>query len=206
MRPRGRSRAALARTAISLVVFLPACSLVPPIDFERMIYQDKFIVWQHCRYLPRGQVLQPPPEGVVAHDAPVGPAAVLTGIDHGAYDAEIPIPVTRDLLLAGRKRFEIYCAACHGLRGDGNSIVAENMDLRRPPAIAGPAARSLPSGRIYQVIDDGYGLMRSYAEDLVSPEERWSVVAYLRALQLSRGVKLDALPPDVREEAERKLR
>jgi mono/diheme cytochrome c family protein len=196
----------LVRAALSLVVFLPACSLLPPIDFERMIYQDRFTVWQRCRYLPRGQVLQPPPEGTVPRDAPVGAAAVLTGIDHGGYDAEIPIPVTRDLLLAGRKRFEIYCAACHGLSGDGVSIVAENMDLRRPPAIAGPAARSLPPGRIYQVVDEGYGLMRSYAEDLVSPEERWSVVAYLRALQLSRGVNLDSLPPDVRREAERELR
>ncbi len=63
-----------------------------------------------------------------------------------------------------------------------------------------------PPGRVYEVIDQGYGLMRSYAEDLTTPDERWSVVAYLRALQVSRGTKLDALPPDVREEAERQIR
>ncbi len=202
-RPRGLR---LARNALWLAAFLPACSLVPPIDFQRMIYQNRFTTWQRCGYFRDGRALQEPPEGTVARGAPTGTPAELTGLDHGAYVDDIPIPVTRDLLLAGRKRFEIYCAACHGLRGDGVSIVAENMDLRRPPAIAGSAARRLPSGRIYQVVDEGYGLMRSYAEDLVSPEERWSVVAYLRALQLSQGVKLDALPPDVRGEAERQLR
>jgi hypothetical protein len=80
------------------------------------------------------------------------------------------------------------------------------MELRRPPAIAGVAARALPVGRVYQVIGEGYGLMRSYAEDLGAPEERWSVVAYLQALQVSSSVPLDALPPEVRQEAERQLR
>jgi mono/diheme cytochrome c family protein len=108
--------------------------------------------------------------------------------------------------MAGAARFEIYCAPCHGLRGDGESVVAGNMDLRRPPSIVGPAAQAFPAGRIYQVIDNGYGLMRPYREDLITPEERWSVVAYLRALTLSHGVPLDALPPEIRREAERQLR
>jgi mono/diheme cytochrome c family protein len=80
------------------------------------------------------------------------------------------------------------------------------MDLRKPPAIAGPTARALPPGRVYQVINEGYGLMRAYAEDLVSPEERWSVVAYLEALDLSQGVALGTLPPELRREAEEALR
>jgi hypothetical protein len=79
------------------------------------------------------------------------------------------------------------------------------MDLRKPPSLVDARMRARPDGRVYQVITLGYGLMRSYAEDLVSPEERWSVVAYLRALQLSHAVPLAALPPEARQEAERQL-
>jgi mono/diheme cytochrome c family protein len=150
--------------------------------------------------------MRTPPAGTLPRDEPAGDPALTRGVVGDAYVSDIPVPVTSDLLLAGKARFEIFCAPCHGARGDGQSTVAANMDLRKPPAIAGPAARALPTGRIYQVVHEGYGLMRSYAEDLVSPEERWAVVAYLRALQLSRGVSLSSLPPSLREEAERHLR
>ena len=206
---RGRERgvggvrsAARARLALGVLVFLPACAVLPPIDFQRMIDQDRFQVWQHCAFFADGRAMRTPPEGTVPRDAPLGDPAVVDG----AYAAEIPLTMTRPLLEAGKARFEAFCAPCHGLRGDGESVVAHTMDLRRPPAIAGSASRALPPGRIYQVIDQGYGLMRSYAEDLTTPEERWAVVAYLRALQVSHGVPLDTLPPDLRREAERQLR
>jgi mono/diheme cytochrome c family protein len=147
-----------------------------------------------------------PPDGTLPRDAPPRGAALVTFEHGGAYVEEIPVSITRDLLHTGKDRFEIYCAPCHGLTGDGASIVGETMDLRRPPAIAGRAARRLPVGRIFQVIEEGYGLMRSYAEDLTTPEERWAVVAYLEALQLSHGVAVDTLPPEVRREVERHLR
>lgn len=190
------------RLALLLACLLPACSLLPPIDFQRMIYQDRFQVWQRCAFFADGRAMRTPPAGTLPRDATPGGA----GVSGGAYLAQIPLPVTRPFLLEGKDRFEIYCAPCHGLLGDGSSVVAANMNLRRPPALVGPLAGELPPGRIYQVIDEGYGLMRSYAEDLTAPEERWAVVAYLRALQLSHGVALDSLPPDVRREAERQLR
>jgi mono/diheme cytochrome c family protein len=201
-----RRRLGATRLLLLVACFGPACSALPPVDLQRMIYQDRCTVWQRCPYLPGEQELQPPPEGTRPRSAPTGDPALIEGIAGGAYVEDVPLPLTRDLLRAGRDRYETFCAACHGLRGDGASIVAENMDLRRPPAIAGAAARSLPVGRVYRVIGHGYGLMRSYAEDLGTPEERWSVVAYLLALQESHGVPLDALPPEVRAEAERQLR
>jgi mono/diheme cytochrome c family protein len=185
---------------------LPACTVLPPVDLERMIYQQRYDVWQRCPYLPEGRELQPPPEGAIARDAPRAEGPAATGVVDGAYVEVIPLPVTRELLVAGRARFEISCAPCHGIRGNGVSVAATNMDLRRPPALAGRDASPLPSGRVYQVIREGYGLMRPYAEDLTSPEERWSVVAYLRALELSQATRLDALPRDVRQEAEEHLR
>jgi mono/diheme cytochrome c family protein len=195
-----------ARAALLIMLFLPGCDVLPPIDFQRMIYQDRFTVWQHCAYFPDGRELQAPPEHTIPRDAPSGPEGLITGLERGAYLEELPLPLTRALLLSGRARFETYCAVCHGIRGDGASVVAEAMTLRRPPALAGPDAHRHAPGHVYQVIGEGYGLMRSYAEDLTTPEERWSVVAYLLALQTSQGVPLDALPPEARQEAERKLR
>jgi hypothetical protein len=180
--------------------------MLPPVDYQRMIYQNKFTTWQACPYFEDGRVMRTPPAGTLPRDEPVGDPALTRGVVGDAYVSDMPVAVTWDLLRAGQARYEIFCAPCHGLRGDGRSTVALNMDLRRPPPIAGPAARVLPPGRVYQVVHEGYGLMRSYAEDLVSPEERWAVVAYLEALQLSRGVSLPSLPPSLREEAERHLR
>ena len=194
------------RLALAILCFLPACSAFPTVDFQRMINQDRFQVWQHCVYFEDGMAMRTPPEGTLPRDAPTGDPARNQGIAGGLYVTAVPLPVDRDLLVAGQARFETYCAPCHGLRGDGQSIVALNMDLRKPPAIAGTAARALPDGRVYQVITEGYGLMRSYSADLVSPEERWAVVAYLRALQLSHGVPLASLPPEARQAAERQLR
>ncbi len=202
-RPR---RPARARAALLILLLLPGCEVLPPIDFQRMIYQDRFTVWQRCAFFPDGRELQTPPEHTVPRDAPAGPEGLVTGMEGGVHLQEIPLPLTRALLLSGRDRFEIFCAPCHGIRGDGASVVAETMTLRRPPPLAGQAARRYAVGAVYQVIDEGYGLMRSYAEDLTTPEERWSVVAYLLALQTSHGIPLDALPPEAQREAERQIR
>jgi mono/diheme cytochrome c family protein len=195
-----------ARAALVGLLLLPACTALPPVDLQRMISQDRFKVGERCPYLPHDQELQPPPEGAIARDAPSAGAPIDTGVEDGAYLAEVPLPVTRDFVIAGKARFETFCAPCHGLRGNGVSVAALNMDLRRPPALVGREARALPAGRILQVIRDGYGLMRSYGDALPTPEERWAVVAYLRALELSQGTSLDHLPADVREEAEKELR
>lgn len=195
-----RNRLAALSTALAALA-LAGCDTFPPIDFQRMIVQEKFTTWQSCRYFADGRAMRPPPEGALPRDAPIGDPAFDRGVVEGGYVTAVPVPLTRELLTRGRGRFETYCAACHGLLGDGDSWVARNMDLRRPPAIAGPGARDLPPGRIYQVIEEGYGLMRSYAEDLTTPEERWSVVAYLEALNLSHGAKLSSLPLPARERA-----
>jgi hypothetical protein len=202
---RAGSTASITTILAAFLSLLPACTDLPPIDLERMIYQDKFEVWQHCDFFPDGRAMRTPPLGTIPRDQPIGDPAVDRGVVDGRYVTDIPVPLTRALLDTGRARFDVYCAPCHGVRGDGASVVALNMDLRKPPVLAGPAARALPAGRVYQVIDEGYGLMRSYREDVTSPEERWAVVAYLMALQLSHGVPLSSLPPDVRREAERQL-
>ena len=115
------------------------------------------------------------------------------------YVKTVPIPVTRKLLDLGRKRYDITCGTCHGPLGDGDSIVARQMSLRPPPSLHRYATK--PAGYIYEVATKGFGMMASYAAEL-TVEERWAVVAYIRALQLSQGTPAAELPPAVRQQLE----
>jgi mono/diheme cytochrome c family protein len=109
------------------------------------------------------------------------------------------MPVTRELLELGRKRFDITCATCHGPLGDGNSIVATQMSLRPPPSLLLQRYVEKPSGYLYEVATKGFGLMASYAAEL-DVKERWAVVAYIRALQLSQSATVEDVPPAKRGE------
>jgi cbb3-type cytochrome c oxidase subunit III len=115
------------------------------------------------------------------------------------YLNAIPTRVTRPLLDLGRKRFDITCGTCHGPLGDGDSIVARQMSLRPPPSLHKYTDR--PAGYFFEVISKGFGMMASYAAEL-SIEERWAVVAYVRALQLSQSTPLDELSPEERRRLE----
>jgi len=92
------------------------------------------------------------------------------------------------------------CAQCHGLRGDGNSIVAENMALRLPPNLV--TLTDKPAGHFYQAITYGYGVMPSFAGE-IRVEDRWAVVAYVQALQRSQNIPLAEAPAQVQQELQR---
>jgi mono/diheme cytochrome c family protein len=178
-------------------------SPLPSIDLERMIDQRREEAYDESRYFRDGRAMRRPPEDSVPVTRQETEPGAAVGMAQGAYLTRPPIPVTRELLTMGRSRYETYCAACHGIAGDGESIVGANMILRPPPSLLDARVQGFPDGRIYQVIVLGYGLMRPYTEDLTSVEERWATVAYLRALQLSQrvGVPLDSLSPRERARA-----
>jgi mono/diheme cytochrome c family protein len=111
--------------------------------------------------------------------------------------------ITRDLIEQGRETFEIYCATCHGDRGDGHSIVATKMQLRAPPSLIDPNIAALSDGRIESIAEKGYGLMPSFASE-IPLADRWAVVAYVRALQATRVDNVAALPNDLREDLARR--
>src|SRR5262249_55827069 len=150
--------------------------VLPEPDFERMDRQEKCAVWDPCEPLPDGRTMQHPPEGTVPVDRPSGVTADPTA-------TEIPIPLTLPLLERGRQRFETFCAPCHGILGDGISRVAVNMTVRPPPSLVGAKERTFPPGRVYQAITEGYGLMPRFTAELADIDDRWAVVAYLRALE-----------------------
>jgi mono/diheme cytochrome c family protein len=112
----------------------------------------------------------------------------------------IPLTLTRERVESGGKSFDIYCATCHGVLGDGVAQVARNMGLREPPSLVD--LPEYPDGYYYDVITQGYGLMPAYAEKL-TPEQRWEVVAYVRALQASQRAGLEDVPPEAKPQLHR---
>jgi hypothetical protein len=169
-----------------------------------MIEQRYAEPYEASPYFANGRVLQHPPAGTIARDQIVGAPLLTEGMENNIYAERIPIPLSRAMLDKGRANYEIFCATCHGMLGDGQSIPADFMTFRRPPSLVDPPIRDYPPGRTYRAIAQGYGLMPSYAW-LLGMEERWAVAGYLKALTLSQRAELDALPPPVRQEAEQAL-
>lgn len=102
------------------------------------------------------------------------------------------------LLARGRDRFETYCAPCHGIGGYGDGIIVQR-GFPAPPSFHQERLRDAPAGHFLAVIANGFGAMFPYG-DRVPPAERWAVVAYIRALQLSQHAEAGALPATVRED------
>jgi hypothetical protein len=108
-----------------------------------------------------------------------------------------PLPITMELLERGRERYAIFCTPCHGIQGDGNGMVAMR-GMKHPPSFHDERLRRDPSGYFFDVITNGFGAMYPYSAQ-IPPRDRWAIVAYLRALQLSRNAHLAELPADLRE-------
>jgi mono/diheme cytochrome c family protein len=106
-------------------------------------------------------------------------------------------PVTMALLERGQQRFDIYCAPCHSKVGDGHGMIVER-GFPQPPSYYVARLRDAPNQHFYDVIADGYGAMYSYA-DRVGPEDRWAIIAYIRALQVSASAQIADVPPHKRQ-------
>ena len=112
------------------------------------------------------------------------------GTSPGDY---MPFPVTQEVLERGRERYNIYCAPCHSRTGDGNGFIPSRGFPRNPPSYHIERLRKAPLGHFYDVITTGFGIMPDYASQ-IPPEDRWRIVAYIRALQLSQGATTADVP------------
>lgn len=196
---------ARALSLLLMAALASACEQVTPdISWERMMDQHRGKAFRASEYFPDGKLMQAPPDGTVPASRQLLAQPVREGLEGSSYVSSIPIPITRALLARGRNRFDTFCATCHGVDGSGESIVGHNMEQRPPPSLVTERVPTLPVGQVFQVITEGYGLMPSYAPEL-TVDERWAVVAYVRALQRSQGVPLASLPDAVRTRAEEAL-
>lgn len=108
-----------------------------------------------------------------------------------------PLPVNQQLVERGQERYKIFCSPCHGLQGDGNGMIAMR-GMKHPPSFHQDRLRQATNGYLYDVITNGFGAMYGYSAQ-IPPRDRWAIIAYERALQLSRDAKGADLPAELRE-------
>src|SRR5262249_27554066 len=137
------------------------------------------------------------------------------GLAAGSYTESFPVPLTEAVLRRGRERYTIFCAVCHDPTGNGHGKIVER-GYTHPPSYVTDLSRGLkhrrqkvllrdaPVGYLFEVVTKGYGAMPSYAAQ-VPVEDRWAILAYVRALQLSQYAKLADLPEGERRTAREQL-
>jgi hypothetical protein len=141
---------------------------------------------------PDGRSERPLIENTVARGE-IANDAFLVPKDSNAF----PLPLTPQLLERGQERFGIFCSPCHGLQGDGQGMVAMR-GMKHPPSFHQERLRQVPNGYIYDVVTNGFGAMYGYSAQIPT-QDRWAIIAYVRALQLSRNAQVADLPPDLRQ-------
>lgn len=171
---------------------------------QAMYDQEKYEPYETSTLFADGASARPFPQGTVARGALAEDRPYHTGtLPDGSFVAEIPVAVDRALLARGRERFDVFCSPCHGRLGEGNGMVAQR-GYKRPPSYHVARLRTMPDGYFFDVITRGFGQMPSYATQ-VPVDDRWAIVAYVRALQLSQNARLADLPAELQEVAERAL-
>lgn len=163
---------------------------------QDMHNQPKFKPLRASEFFPDGRSARPLVAGTVDRGETSEDPAYLTGFEGFAPVETLPFPVTREVLERGRDRFNIYCMPCHGELADGNGMVAQRGYLR-PPTFHDDRLRQTTVGQFFNIITNGIGGMPDYSQQ-ISVDDRWKIVAYIRALQLSQNATLDDVPPDIR--------
>lgn len=157
-------------------------------------------------FYPDLRSARPPVEGTVARGQLHEDAYFYTG-KMGANPGDyMPFPATAEVLARGQERFNIYCAPCHSRLGDGNGMVPQR-GYKHPPTYHQDRLRKVPLGYFFDVMTNGFGAMPDYSAQ-IPPQDRWCIVAYIRALQLSQnatqadvaaGAKVPSTPPQFKE-------
>ncbi len=132
------------------------------------------------------------PDGVVAREEPAALTTFDTGMKDGKLAEDLPLPLSKELLVRGKDRYGIYCTPCHGTAGDGQGMIVKR-GFSPPPSFHTDELRNAPLGHFFDVITNGHGAMYSYAAR-VEKHDRWAIAAFIRALQLSQDAPSKDLP------------
>ena len=143
-----------------------------------------------------GRSARPAIEGTVARGLLREDALLETGKVDGKPAAEMPYPVTAQVLARGRERYDIFCSPCHDRTGRGQGMIVRR-GYRQPPSFHIERLRQAPVGHFFDVISNGFGAMPDYRTQ-VPAGDRWAITAYIRALQLSQAGTLMEVPPEER--------
>jgi hypothetical protein len=141
-----------------------------------------------------GRTARPLVPGTVARGYLREDTHLYAGRVDGELAEAFPFPIDRPVLERGRERFNIFCAPCHDQVGYGQGMIVRR-GFRPPPSFHEERLREAPAGHFFDVITNGFGAMYSQA-DRIPPHDRWAIVAYIRALQLSQWASFADLGPD----------
>jgi len=186
-RPVERSSTAVLAVAITLLITLTtACRLDMHVQPRQnpLSYSDFYADHRSAR---------PPVESTVARDHLNTDTYFFTGKVGDTPGNVMPFAVTKEILERGQERYNIFCAPCHSRVGDGNGFVPSRGFARKPPSFHIARLQGAPVGYFYDVITNGFGIMPDYSSQ-IPPQDRWDIVAYIRALQLSQNATTADVP------------
>jgi len=188
MKSNTRGGRALVWLALAAVVWLGACR-------QDMFDQPRTRPLRRSEFFSDGRSARPPVAGTVARGELRDDPHLYTGRVNGALVTTFPIPVSGEVLERGRGRYNIFCAPCHDRVGNGNGMIVRR-GFRAPPSFHIDRLRAAPVGHYFDVISNGFGAMPDYAAQIPA-HDRWAVIAYIRALQLSQRATPADVPSDV---------
>ena len=178
-------RRAISVAALASVAVLAGCR-------QDMQDQPKFYPQRGTTFYADGRSVRPQVDNTVARSQLHEDTYFYTGMVNGQEGSTMPFPVTMEVLQRGQERYNIYCSACHSRVGNGVGMI-----VQRGYAKAGnfhtARLEAAPLGHFFSVISNGYGAMPDYSAQL-TPADRWAVVAYIKALQLSQDAKQSDVP------------
>jgi cytochrome c len=163
--------------------------------------QPRFRPFRPTSFFADGRSARPLVAGTVARGHLDEDDHLYRGQVDGRPAETFPFPITAKILARGRERYDIFCAPCHGRVGDGDGAVVER-GMRRPDSFHTERLRKTPPGTLFDVITNGFGVQYDFA-DRIPVEDRWAIVAYVRALQRSQAASLADAPPSEQEKLRR---
>ena len=172
------------------IAFLAGCR-------QQMADQPRYEPLASSTFFEDGRAARPLVEGTVARDQLREDELLYAGKEAGKPANRFPFPVTLAELERGQERFNIFCSPCHDRVGTGQGMIVRR-GYRAPSSFHIDRLRQAPVGYFFDVMTNGFGVMPDYAQQ-IRPEDRWAIVAYIRALQLSQHASLAEVPPDQRQ-------
>jgi len=177
-----------ALACVLLILALGACR-------QKMSNQPRYDPLEPSTFFADGMSARPRIAGTVARGDLSNNPFFDSGKLNGQEADGFPMPVTIDVINRGQERFNIYCSECHGRVGDGNGMIP-SRGYRRPPSFHTLTLRNAKTGHFFDVMTNGFGAMPPYGT-MIPPADRWAIVAYIRALQLSQNATVaDVAPAD----------
>lgn len=154
--------------------------------------QPKYRPLRASALFPNGSSARVPVEGTVARGTLQTDEAFFTGKVAKQLVTELPFAVDEQVLSRGEQRYNIYCAPCHDRTGGGNGMVVQR-GYRQPPSMHIDRLRDVQAGHFFDIMTNGFGAMPDYKAQ-ITPRDRWAIVAYIRALQLSQRAATADIP------------